>query len=86
MNADGHLKTLGRYRIERVLGRGAMGLVYEGVAPRLDRPVAIKTILKSHLLDAALAPSPPGGLAQPASSRPDSRTDAIVQPAVARKA
>ena len=55
MNADGHLKTLGRYRIERVLGRGAMGLVYEGVDPRLDRPVAIKTILKSHLLDEALA-------------------------------
>jgi serine/threonine protein kinase len=55
MNADESLKTLGRYRIERVLGRGAMGLVYAGVDPRLDRPVAIKTILKSHLLDETLA-------------------------------
>src|SRR5260221_14248545 len=43
------LKTLGRYNIERVLGKGAMGVVYEGVAPRLGRRVAIKTILKAHL-------------------------------------
>src|SRR5688572_18672569 len=45
------LKTLGRYNIERVLGKGAMGVVYEGVDPRLGRRVAIKTILKSHLDD-----------------------------------
>ena len=43
------LKTLGRYNIERVLGKGAMGVVYEGVDPRLGRRVAIKTILKAHL-------------------------------------
>ncbi|MGQ0655986.1 MAG: serine/threonine-protein kinase [Betaproteobacteria bacterium] len=43
------LKTLGRYNIERVLGKGAMGVVYEGVDPRLGRRVAIKTILKSAL-------------------------------------
>src|SRR5258705_12722369 len=43
------LKTLGRYTIERTLGTGAMGVVYEGVDPRLGRRVAIKTILKSHL-------------------------------------
>ncbi len=43
------LKTLGRYNIDRVLGKGAMGVVYEGVDPRLGRRVAIKTILKSHL-------------------------------------
>src|SRR5712692_5962477 len=45
------LKTLGRYNIERVLGKGAMGVVYEGFDPRLNRRVAIKTILKSHLDD-----------------------------------
>src|SRR5882757_5253785 len=45
------LKTLGRYNIERVLGKGAMGVVYEGVDPRLGRRVAIKTILKAHLVE-----------------------------------
>jgi eukaryotic-like serine/threonine-protein kinase len=43
------LKTLGRYTLERVIGKGAMGVVYEGIDPRLGRRVAIKTILKSHL-------------------------------------
>ena len=43
------LKTLGRYNIERMLGKGAMGVVYEGIDPKLNRRVAIKTILKSHL-------------------------------------
>jgi len=41
--------TLGRYRIERVLGKGAMGVVYEALDPKLNRKVAIKTILVSQL-------------------------------------
>src|SRR5260221_4928909 len=49
MAAPAELKTLGRYNLERVLGKGAMGVVYEGVDPRLNRRVAIKTILKSIL-------------------------------------
>ncbi|HLX81101.1 MAG TPA: protein kinase [Burkholderiales bacterium] len=43
------LKRIGRYDIERVLGEGAMGVVYEGKDTRLHRRVAIKTILKSAL-------------------------------------
>jgi serine/threonine-protein kinase len=42
-------KRIGRYDIERVLGEGAMGVVYEGNDTRLHRKVAVKTILKSAL-------------------------------------
>ena len=35
---------LGRYRIERELGQGAMGVVYLGVDPKIGRQVAIKTL------------------------------------------
>ena len=41
-------KILGHYRIERTLGKGAMGVVYEGLDMRLHRKVAIKTIIKAE--------------------------------------
>jgi serine/threonine-protein kinase len=37
-------RRIGRYRIDRLLGAGAMGFVYLGQDPELQRPVAIKTI------------------------------------------
>jgi len=35
---------LGKYEIRRQLGRGAMGTVYEGFDPIIERTVAIKTV------------------------------------------
>ena len=43
------LTKLGKYVIRRTLGKGAMGVVYEGFDPVLERTVAIKTILPSQL-------------------------------------
>ena len=49
------IEKLGRYDIVRVLGKGAMGVVYEGRDPNLDRQVAIKTIRVQSLSPAAAA-------------------------------
>ncbi len=45
---------LGRYQLVRVLGRGAMGMVYEGRDPKLNRRVAIKVITTGRVDDPAL--------------------------------
>ena len=44
-------QQIGKYTISGVLGRGAMGVVYMGFDPHIQRPVAIKTVHKSLLGD-----------------------------------
>ncbi|MCP3871140.1 MAG: serine/threonine protein kinase [Gammaproteobacteria bacterium] len=44
------MSHLGKYRLDNILGQGAMGVVYKGFDEDIERPVAIK-VLHSHLLD-----------------------------------
>ncbi len=46
LDADGNVEKpmLGRYQIEKELGKGAMGVVYLGRDPKINRTVAIKTL------------------------------------------
>ena len=43
------IDKLGKYEIRRELGRGAMGVVYEGYDPLIKRSVALKTIRADQL-------------------------------------
>ena len=43
-SSNGTPRRLGRYVIERKIGRGAMGAVYLARDPRINRPVALKVI------------------------------------------
>jgi serine/threonine-protein kinase len=45
------LTNLGRYQVKEILGKGAMGTVFKGVDPAINRPVALKTIRLDFVTD-----------------------------------
>jgi serine/threonine-protein kinase len=47
--------TLGRYELVKELGRGAMGIVYQGLDPKINRTVAIKTVHFDDVEDSMVA-------------------------------
>ena len=49
-----HPEKIGKYRIDGVLGKGAMGVVYKAFDPGIERVVAVKTVRKD-LVDPDLA-------------------------------
>lgn len=49
--SDGVRPTLGRYEVIKQLGKGAMGVVYLGKDPRINRTTAIKTFRLGEDLD-----------------------------------
>jgi serine/threonine-protein kinase len=52
MLGAGEKPMLGRYQVERELGKGAMGVVYGGRDPKINRVVAIKTMALAQEFDA----------------------------------
>jgi len=54
LDAGGNIEKpmLGRYQIEKELGKGAMGVVYLGRDPKINRVVAIKTMALSQEFEA----------------------------------
>ncbi|MCC6532800.1 MAG: CHASE2 domain-containing protein [Burkholderiales bacterium] len=52
LGAGAEKPMLGRYQVERELGKGAMGVVYGGRDPKINRVVAIKTMALAQEFDA----------------------------------
>ena len=52
LEAGSEKPMLGRYQVEKELGKGAMGVVYLGKDPKINRTVAIKTLALSQEFEA----------------------------------
>jgi len=52
LEAGSEKPMLGRYQVEKELGKGAMGIVYMGKDPKINRTVAIKTLALAQEFEA----------------------------------
>src|SRR5258708_19739254 len=69
--AGAELQRLGRYQLEREIGRGAMGIVYLGRDTAINRMVAIKAIpLPSEFTDPELVQAPSPFFPEPETATP----------------
>lgn len=60
-SSSGVERSRSRFRIERELGRGGMGIVYPANDETMDREVALKIIARKHADDAELIERLPAG-------------------------
>jgi tetratricopeptide (TPR) repeat protein len=44
MRPSGNVESIGKYRVQKIIGRGSMGTVYEALDPVFQRKVALKTV------------------------------------------
>ena len=51
MKGDPVPERVGKYRVDHMIGRGAIGIVYKGYDEQIDRPLAIKTLRPEILAD-----------------------------------
>ncbi len=49
--AGAPISNFGRYKVLEPIGQGAMGMVYKGLDPAIDRPVALKTIRLDNIVN-----------------------------------
>lgn len=71
-------ERLGKYEILEILVRGAVGIVFKGFDPGIDRTVAIKTACKELIEDDG-----PAGMGL-ARSRNEARAGRLSHPCIAR--
>ena len=69
MSSTGPLPaTIGEFEVHGILGRGGMGTVYSAFDPTIQRPVAIKALIKRAVVPSIQPPEPALGNAPSAGS------------------
>ena len=78
--------TLGGYRVDALIARGGMGVVYRATHLALDRPVALKVIARQLADDERLPRALPARVAPRRPPRPPQRRAGLRRPRGGRRA